>query len=174
MKTPFAIAARNRAGYAAAGQFIKPSASFVSTRTGRFSNNRSPLDPARYGGQTIFKSPLVARARAISFDIGKKLPKFPESVPLLPALRDSLSGIVPMFQRILIAARRARPRCATVHAATLFIRHSWRLAKTARSGPRPAAGARQHRSDIAPVRERHFILMRAFLARRERVALLAR
>src|SRR5262249_18718563 len=56
---------------------------------------------------------------------------------------------------ILVATRRARSRCTTVHSATLFTGNRWRPAGFARARLRPAAPAIKHRTSITGVITRH-------------------
>ena len=73
------------------------------------------------------------------------------------AFFDGSSRIPSMLEGVFVAARSAGPRCAAVHPTT-FTAHRRRFARFARAGFGPTAWAGKHRSNVARMIARHFLL----------------
>ena len=84
----------------------------------------------------------------------------PQQRPQLPAFRNGFTGIEPLLERILIAARRAGSRRSAMHATALFAGYGRRQAGFARTRLGPAAPAGYHRSGVARMIPRHFFRLR--------------
>jgi hypothetical protein len=78
----------------------------------------------------------------------------------LPAFFKCFAGIVPVLQRILVAARCARSWRAAVHAATSFPAHRRRQTPLARACFRPTAAAGKHRAGVTRMVGRHPFYLR--------------
>ena len=86
-----------------------------------------------------------------SIDAFEQSDRLPHKLPRLAVLRNGLTRILSMLQRVFIAARSARSRCATMHPTPFLPAYGRRHAGRAGAGFGAAAWARQHRAGISRI-----------------------
>ena len=84
-----------------------------------------------------------------SVNVSNQRPRLAQKIAETPTLLKGFSGVKTRFERILVAARSARPRRAAVHTAAPFPTHGRRAAGSAGTRFRAAARACAHWTGVA-------------------------
>jgi hypothetical protein len=94
------------------------------------------------------RRPGIGR-KSPSFDFLDQNARLPKQRLQLASLLNGLAGVVPVLERILVAAWRARSRRAAMHSTSPFPADCGCHAGLARTRFSPAAHAREHRAGVA-------------------------